>query len=207
MIANEFGSAWCGPGPFYAYSKALRFELAVGETRLERFLSAHDRSLTVLRNVFRGAQDLHLATEIYIYSEKPSVPSLLRAFRALRDCDLPQPVRGAIATSAVTDEDDMWQCIMVSPLRHAELPRALWAAVGHDLGIEPRLSARVYIMSRDTGVLAHPYDDRGMDLIGPNTTKLKEIYDRYRSWLLDYDLDVMDKAFGASESGEGSSEA
>ena len=61
------------------------------------------------------------------------------------------------------------------------------------------LEADIYLLSPEIGILAHPYDDRGMDLIGPNTTRLKEIFDTYYSWLLSYDLDAMNQSYGSPD--------
>ena len=197
QIANEFGPAWCEPAHFYAYEKALRFELAIGNHPIDRVLSAHQRASTVLQDAFRDVRELHVAFVIFFESERPDVRSLLSTFRELRECGLPQPVRGAMETSLVPGENDVWQCKMVAPLRQTELSRALWAAVVSDYySVKPRISADVYLLSRDIGILAHPYDDRGMDLIGPNTARLKQIDDAYRPWLLDDNLDAMDQSFG-----------
>ena len=184
-IDREFGPKWCESALSYSYPRALLFELGTGCHPIERFLSAHKRASAVLQDAFRGASDLHVAVQIYLESEAPGVAALLSAFRQIQDCGLPIPMRETIRTSQSSYDNEKWYCISVMPLQERDVPRALWAALGHDFRIEPRLEASVYLMSRDKGILAHPYDDRGMDLIGPNTTRLKEIYNAHRAWLLE----------------------
>ncbi|MFC6616356.1 DUF3885 domain-containing protein [Deinococcus radiophilus] len=38
----------------------------------------------------------------------------------------------------------------------------------------------------DLGILACPYDSRGMDLLGPNTERLGQLYTQFDAWLLDH---------------------
>lgn len=194
-IEHEFGSKWCERALFYSYPNALRFELGTGEHPIDRFLSAHKRALDVVQEVFSDVDDIRVAVQVFAESESPGVISLLQCFRGLRDCGLPLPHRDAIKTSQSSYDEESRYCVMVMPIRQADLARALWPPLGHDFRIEPRLSACVYILSKELGILVHPYDDRGMDIIGPNKSKLSEVYDRYRSWLLAHDLDVMDRSF------------
>jgi hypothetical protein len=199
MISNEFGSAWCNPALFYSYARALRFELALGEHPIDRFLSAHQRALAVTERAFQDADDLHLSVKIYLKAETPGVAPLLRTFRGLQECGLPLPHRESIEVSQAAWDHERWQCIMSIPIRRCHVSRVIWAAVGHDIGIEPRLPAAVYIVSPSVGILAHPYDDRGMDVIGPNTTRLKDLFETHRTWLLDHDLATMQRCFGGPD--------
>jgi hypothetical protein len=53
----------------------------------------------------------------------------------------------------------------------------------------------VYIFDLDNGILAHPYDDRGMDVIGPNKVILKNLYETQKKFLLDHDIKQMNDYF------------
>jgi Domain of unknown function (DUF3885) len=54
-----------------------------------------------------------------------------------------------------------------------------------------------YLLSLDQQILFHPYDDRGMDIIGNNRVVLEQIYTKFNDWLLDYDRLTMDEYFRA----------
>jgi len=41
-------------------------------------------------------------------------------------------------------------------------------------------------------VMIFPYDDRGMDVVGPNTDLLLQLYRHHHAYLLDYNRPVMD---------------
>ncbi len=203
MIAKQFGAEWCESVLFHSYPQALRFELSAGGHRIDQFLVAHKRALAVVQDSFRDVDDLHLAVKIFIESKTPGVVSLLECFRGLRDCGLPLPHRDTIRTSQSSYDEEVWYSVMVMRLRQSELARALWPPLGLDHMTEPLLVACIYILSPKLGILVHPYDDRGMDIIGPNKSKLKEIYSRHRSWLLPHNLDAMDRSFGKTDSTDG----
>jgi len=75
----------------------------------------------------------------------------------------------------------------------------LWCALVSDFGsIRPHPQCLVYLFDLETGLLVWPYDDRGMDVVGPNRKKLATLYHKYSSYLLDYDRAKMDETFGAN---------
>jgi hypothetical protein len=65
------------------------------------------------------------------------------------------------------------------------LINALWCAFSSDFGcIEPNPMADIYLFNLDKEVMVWPYDDRGMDIVGP-----------FEHYLLDYDREAMDAVF------------
>lgn len=45
--------------------------------------------------------------------------------------------------------------------------------------------------------MVFPYDDRGMDVAGPNKDLLSQLYHQHNIYLLDYDRCAMDNTFAA----------
>nr|WP_279564018.1 DUF3885 domain-containing protein [Pseudomonas koreensis] len=43
--------------------------------------------------------------------------------------------------------------------------------------------------------MVFPYDDRGMDVVGPNKNLLLQLYRLHHTYLLDYDRHTMDTTF------------
>ncbi len=198
-ISAKFGTLWCEGALYYNHPSSLRFELSIpsGVGKIAMFLSAHERAMRVLRFAFADASDLHLAVQIWHDAISPGFIELRNVSRSLQKCELPGPVREGMHTWLKLNETDYWQTIMVMPLPLEHLNRAIWAAVAHDLGIRPRIEACIYLLSMELGILAHPYDDRGMDIIGPNKDRLKRIYEAHRDMLLTHNIEEMDAAFGS----------
>ena len=54
----------------------------------------------------------------------------------------------------------------------------------------------VYLIRKENGILIHPYDDRGMDVICRQAAVLKTLYEKHNCYLLDYNREAMDRRFG-----------
>jgi hypothetical protein len=76
------------------------------------------------------------------------------------------------------------------------LPNLLWCALASDFGsIKPNPGCSYYLFNLQEGLLAFPYDDRGMDVVGPNRDLLTMLYRKYGTYLLDYDRPAMQRSF------------
>ena len=56
--------------------------------------------------------------------------------------------------------------------------------------------ADIYLFNLDKDVMVFPYDDRGMDIAGPNKQFLKQQYQQFGHYLLEYDREAMHAVFG-----------
>lgn len=82
----------------------------------------------------------------------------------------------------------------------AKLQNLLWSAITSDFGssLRPNPRCRVYLFNRNKGIVVHPYDDRGMDIISRRTSALTGLYERHHDLLLDYDIEAMRQTFARS---------
>ncbi|GAB3288377.1 hypothetical protein GCM10027348_04000 [Hymenobacter tenuis] len=53
----------------------------------------------------------------------------------------------------------------------------------------------MFFLNQRTGLAFHMYDDRGLDILGPDVASLRPLYDTYSHLLLDYDRPQMDRLF------------
>ena len=67
----------------------------------------------------------------------------------------------------------------------------MWGTLANELGIRPRSQCDLYLFDFEIAILVHPYDDRGMDIIGSNQDILKRTYDKFNNWLMDEDREQM----------------
>lgn len=197
-IRRVFGSAALEWGLFYRNVPALRFELSGGDGYVEMFTRAYDRAREILSVVFADTREL---TVVLSEVGGGGMRSHLSGFRALRGCGIPLP-RPYAAWSETTGEewDHEERGFLAFRCAPAMLNRLLWGALATEIGVRPRLVSHLYLADPERGILAHPYDDRGMDVIGPNHTLLRELYTRFDAYLLDYDRARMDEFFAGPRS-------
>ena len=195
-----FGPRMLEHALFYGHDFALRFELSVGGTRTELFTQAHDRAREILAYLFRDSSRL---TAILSWYGAGRLAGHLSVFHALRECGVrvPRPCQAWTTRLEGDDPDAEEWTVLAFSVDHETAGRLLWGALAADIGIRPRLLGRLHLADPERGVLAHPYDDRGMDVIGPNRAAIADLYGRFSHYLLDYDRGRMDAFFGGAAPG------
>jgi hypothetical protein len=184
---------------FYANEPALRFELSRGGSHIEQFTRAYDRAREIARYAFRDSASLVVV--LALFGEGPPLRQV-SVFRSLRACGVPMGRPRSCWSRSFEDDTCREHHTFVAFRADASvLDGLLWGALAGDLGIRPALLAGVYIADPERGLLVHPYDDRGMDVIGPNRERLAELFARFHHDLLDYDLERMERFFGSDETG------
>jgi hypothetical protein len=184
---------------FYNFEGGLRFELSEGGNYLNQFLTAHRKGMEVCSQIFNGCENITIC--IRVYGGKTLLSSL-SILKSLREVGL-YPVSGKEHWSEFDEEwhgdedyaESLWHYIAFQAPSES-LVNALWCALASDFGyIEPSPMADVYLFNLDKEVMVFPYDDRGMDIVGPNKPFLKEQYEKFSCYLLDYDREAMDAVF------------
>jgi hypothetical protein len=183
---------------FYSNKPALRFELSLGGERLDQFEQAWDRARPILEHALGDAREVVVVLSGFAGGTPLRHRDL---FRSLRACRVRMGRPRAWWTVPYHDpeiDDADEQFFVAFACAREAVHRLLWGALAHDLGIRPRLDGLLYIADPARGILIHPYDDRGMDVIGPNHALLAELYHRFNDRLLDYDRARMDAFFASS---------
>lgn len=208
-LFTRFGRDAFGDGVFYARAPALRFELSRGGGHVAQFLQAMDRGREILAGIFPAGTPL---VAVLVLHEPPSRATVRRAVTALRRLGVqPERPRAVWAEPPTEEEtrraredadvsagegdageggageDEGTRTFVAFSCGTEAVPLLLWAAAAADLGVRPRLPGRVYLADVAGGLLAHPYDDRGMDAVGPNHARLAELHRAFAPYLLDHD--------------------
>ena len=184
---------------FYNYAGGLRFELSEGGDFINQFTTAHRKAIDICRFVFSDSENITVCVKIF---GGKSVLSILQSFRELKNAGLYPTndkqhwtVFDAEWGDDETYSNSSWHYIAFSiPIEL--LPNVLWCALATDIVcIEPRVEASFYLFDLKQKLMVWPYDDRGMDIVGPNHHLLSSIYNKFNNYLLDYDRDEMNAVF------------
>ena len=199
LIAQAFGPGACGDALFHEAPGGLRFEMSEGGAPLDQVLTALRKATEILEFVFRGRDVIliclrrHMGTGPF---------SLRRPLRELALAGISIPEQREIWVESVPpderwDEDvEEWDAFVAFEFPMARLQSLLWCAFATDFGsFRPNPHCSFYLMDIERRLLAHPYDDRGMDIIGANHELLSQVYFRFNAMLLDHDRATMDKTF------------
>jgi hypothetical protein len=184
---------------FFNFPGGLRFELSEGGSPLDQALTALRKATVVCDDVFAGEERIlvHLAT----YA-RPSRFALRTMLRELQVAGILVPkvrdvwVDAEEQTGAGDDGDEaLVSCAFEAPV--TKMQNLLWCAITTDSGpLRPKPRCLVYLLNPSTGVVVHPYDDRGMDVISRSTSALAGLYKKHSDLLLECNIDAMRETFG-----------
>lgn len=181
---------------FYRFPGGLRFELSSGDSPLDQVLTALRRATVICDDVFRGEERILAHLQAFTSGSRFSFREMLRE---LRLAGIVIPSASDVWLDHIGHDDDdaagHWvSCAFEVPV--TKLQNLLWCAVATDFGsLRPNPHCRVYLLNSRKGIVCHPYDNRGMDVIGRQKSVLAELYTRHENLLLEYDLEVMHETF------------
>ena len=190
QIIAQFGDKALEHGLFYNHQGSLRFELSQGSGYIKMFLTAYNKAQALVDFAF---QDLETVSICLAFDGSGSYIANLSIFRSLKECEIIVPRKHSTwqkfyrEIDIDNEEYCFYRTFICFTITAAEIDKFLWAVLAKDLGIYPQSKCDLYLFDLEQSILLHPYDDRGMDIIGSNKDKLKELYDRFNQWLLDYD--------------------
>jgi len=176
---------------FYSYPGGLRFELSEGGHAIDQFLTAHHKASEICRDIFSGIDNLTICLRVYYFQE--SAFTYRSTLRDLANAGIKIPRSRSIWVEEIAEDCSLLVAFSASTTL---LPRLLWCALSADFGlIRPRPLCSVYLFNLDAHVMAFPYDDRGMDVVGPNPSLLEGLYRKHGAYLLEHDRDAMRASF------------
>lgn len=182
---------------YYAYPGGLRFGLSEAGTYIEQFLIALHKARSICADLFPDEGSLLVCLRVYSRANPFAHRPVLAA---LRDAGIRIPEDRVQWSEAVPEDDrvtddqaEYWVNIAFRPPLSL-LQNLLWCALAKDFGnIQPRPLCDIYLFNPGLRVVAFPYDDRGMDVVGPNRAVLRHLYQKHQQYLLDYDRPEMDE--------------
>ena len=198
-IRKIFGTTIFNRPLFCAYPAGLRFGLSEGEDASEQLAVALRKSQAICKDIF--ADDHVITVCLRTYSDDNRFCHR-KSLLALRRAGIYIPAQRWL-WSEESDEDDgceetrpdYWLYLAFeSPA--TSLEALLTCALAKDLDEEIHTCCDLYLFDLEKGVVAFPYDDRGMDVVGPNAEALRNLYYTHQEYLFGYNLEIMEKTFG-----------
>ena len=186
---------------FYNWEWGLRFELNTSGNYVEMFTSAFDRVRELLAYTFIETNVIQLLIRLRSYDiNNDKQPKEMR--RLIR-CGFELPEQYALNKSSyLRDRGTEYEFteyhheyLFPIDINSTNYLAVLWAVCSSDLGIQPSAKLDCYFIDFERQIVAHPYDDRGLDIVAMDRQPLSRLYKKYYDWLLKYDLKLMRKKF------------
>lgn len=186
---------------FYNFPSALRFKLSEGGSPLDQVLSALRKGTLICDDAFQGEETILVHLRAFSPASRFGLRSTLRELQ-VAGIKIPRLRDEWLETEDQTRDDDDGQKYWVNcafEVAKAKLQNLLWCAITTDFGsdLRPNPHCRVYLLNMAKRIVAHPYDDRGLDLISQCPSALAGLYERHNDLLLDYDMEKMRRTFAS----------
>ena len=193
---------------FYESPVSLRFE--TGDPELEIFLTEKKLNPKYLRSALWRTSFLYekvapFDTLLWVLYRTPDlntdVDEIIDRFCRLTHLPSPAEVYQQEVTTAA--EDPMTRILLFWDMEDTPPKiRPLFEEIMHsdfkDLGFR-ELSSAVFFFDTTRHLLFHPYDDRGVDVVGKTTEDIRYLYEECKNWLLDYDMERMQATFAQTK--------
>lgn len=191
-------AAAIGMRSFIAFLAACVSSCPKGGGPLEQVLTALRKATVICEDVFGLSDCLLVHLQRFVWSSRFELRDSLRA---LCEAGIALPDRRDSWVEAVDETDDFgagfWvNCAFEVPT--SSLQSLLWCALATNFtALRPNPHCQVYLVDAASGILVHPYDDRGMDIICRHSSRLQGLYRKHNRWLLDRDREAMAMGFDA----------
>ncbi|WP_224723728.1 DUF3885 domain-containing protein [Paenibacillus vietnamensis] len=195
------------PPLFYNWDIGIRFEL--GDPRfydldtnhymervyfraIELFKALHDNNdeIVIVTNGHFADKQRNQVKKLYLYKRYIKSKRLLRNLRL------------DVIPYVFADEDEnpdeltkTYRYMITCKVYELDYRNLLKAICNQDVGIKPKTHHDVFFLNINNGTIYHVHDDRGCDIISHSNQAIKEIYLKYKDWILDYDRETIDKTF------------
>ena len=189
---------------FYECPVSLRFE--TGDPDLEIFLTEKKLNPKYLRSALWRTSFLYEKTApfdtllwvLYRTSDVDSdVDEIIDRFCHL--CHLPSPAEVYQQEVTTAAEEPMTRILLFWDMNDTPPKiQPLFEEIVHSdfkgLGFR-ELSSAIFFFDTTRHLLFHPYDDRGLDIVGKSPEDIRYLYEDCRNWLLEYDMERMRNTF------------
>lgn len=192
---------------FYNSKIGIRFEIGNPDIdyRDKKYMEGvYARSIKLFEKLFYPDTDIYLVANSHISNE--NIEDKNQAKELLRGYLINEKMYGEIECIKLPwiyqDEDDDEE-LLINTFRHClsckvkdvDFKRLLKAIGNHDMGIEPSFHDEVFFINKNSHIIYHLYDDRGLDIVSNKVSTLEHIYMEYNQWILDYDRKTINQIF------------
>lgn len=191
-IEHIFGTSALVPPIFYNNPGGLRFKLSEGGSFIHQFLTAYRKASEICNYTLSDISEILLVAEYFGYRYQHNILSVAKS---LKEIQLWLNVKKRHWFQAEEIGSDYGQHFLSYAISKTHLDSILWSNIASDLGVTPCARCRIHIFDLQNKIHVFLYDDRGMDITGPNHDALKSLYKKYRHYLLEHDIEIMNKTF------------
>ncbi|MDV3426404.1 MAG: DUF3885 domain-containing protein [Bacillota bacterium] len=183
---------------FYNCQYGIRFEIGVGDVynkdmtvRKEYVENALSRVMAIYNNGIKSPA--LLMWEVYPQSQEDKINFEILFSKKI----IPILPQEEFLQDIGIDDDIIKQTQLYWDLKKSKIPmdKVFREIILGDLGGSEDFISSIYLFDIENHVMLHLYDDRGLDIAAYDKNTLIPIYQKFNTWILDYDRSKIEKIF------------
>jgi hypothetical protein len=189
---------------FYNTPVAIRFELGGNlESTKGRAAQVNKRVVTLFRELNRSSDAIYVVMFVDSWDEHPiasfekQVHHIFQKYISGMNHNQLDMEEKEFRYKDPDESDDtvtIRYCIKVK-VKDLNAEGLLEALTNRGIGIQPTIIGDIFLVNETKNTIFHFYDDRGLDIAAKGKDALRNIYEKYNNWILDYDRNKVDKIF------------
>ncbi|MCO0601354.1 DUF3885 domain-containing protein [Peribacillus butanolivorans] len=201
-METNFPNLSLRPALFYSWDIGIRFELGV-EWKIEYdfenspyLKGVYKRAINLFKSLHLDDEEIFVVANVNDYGDKKV--NIFYPF--VRDKDVLYKLKHKVIPYVFPEDDEegryithrfMLRC-KTSDIRYVPLLKVI---CNQDMGIRPSIFHDIFFININRETIFHVYDDRGCDLLAKSAETIRDTYNIYNGWILDYDREEIDKVF------------
>ncbi|MEC1679920.1 DUF3885 domain-containing protein [Bacillus mojavensis] len=201
-VLENFPGLRLTPPLFYNWQIGIRFEIGVGYNVNAAYLhnpyidNAYKRAVTLFKSLHADDDDIFVIADAVGFGGGRRYKSKLHIFsRYIREKAVLKKLQHIAVSYTCSDDDKTHRFFLRCKAGDVRYIPMLRAICNQDMGIKPSISQDIYFINIKKRTIFHLYDDRGCDILAAAAETIRDMYETYNSWILDYDREKINCLF------------
>lgn len=203
FLNKKFPGLALEPPLYYSWDASIRFELGVNESdvsiheNVNYLPGVYRRVVTLFNAVHSPGDEIYLIADVIRFPDSGAFNRKIHIFSKYvkKIAVLHKLQEKTIAVNDPDDEYTIHRFSLKCNVRDIAYIPLLKAICNQDMGVKPKTYHRVYFVNISKDTIFHVYDDRGSDVAGSTPGDVRNLYETYNDWILDYDRKEIDEVF------------
>lgn len=195
------------PPLFYNWDIGIRFKLGVDYDVKYAYENSpylkgvYKRAITLFKSLHSPNDDIYIVVDVSDFADGETFKHKLNIFsKYVKEKSVLSKLQQNTIPYIFTEDDEdgkyrTHRFILKCKTSDFKFIPMLKAICNQDMGIKPSIFHDVYFINVNKDTIFHVYDDRGCDLLATSPDIIRDIYEEYNDWILNYDRDKIDKVF------------
>jgi Domain of unknown function (DUF3885) len=206
FMQETFPNLELRPPLFYSWSIGIRFELGVEWKREYDYpnnpyvLGCYKRANTLFEALHSPTDDIFVVIDVNDFDKGKTIKRELNNFSPYVEKSFLYRLKHQKIPYIFPEDDEegtyrTHRFTLKCKTTDFKFQPMIKAICNQDLGLKPSIYHRVYFININKKTIFHVYDDRGCDLLATSPETIRDMYELFNEWILDYDRPEIDKVF------------